>query len=132
MFLCFTCKIFTNTMLYSHDVFSFFPDFHKSPTTMAVIEEKNPLISYFREYSITTGVWLWFCCWTVAGRSEINGGTFYLVKIGVVFMKSQNFDGQKLVRVPTHPWILEKSLNFILNVQGLEIYLNCVEKPWNF
>ena len=34
-----------------------------------------------------------------------------------------------LFRVPTHPWILEKFLNFILKVQGLEIYLNFVKNP---
>ena len=33
------------------------------------------------------------------------------------------------IRVPTHPGILEKFLNFILKVSGLEIYLNFVKNP---
>ena len=37
-----------------------------------------------------------------------------------------------IVRVPTHPGILEKFLNFILKVQGLEIYLNFVKNPGFF
>ena len=35
-------------------------------------------------------------------------------------------------RVPTYPGILEKFLNFILKVQGLEIYLNFVKNPGIF
>ena len=34
--------------------------------------------------------------------------------------------------VPMHPGILEKFLNFILKVQGLEIYLNFVKNPGIF
>ena len=35
-------------------------------------------------------------------------------------------------RVPTHPGILEKVLNFILKVQGLEMYFNFCEKTLEF
>ena len=31
-------------------------------------------------------------------------GTFYLVEIDAVLMKSQIFDGQKLVKKPIHTW----------------------------
>ena len=69
---------------------------------MTKIEQKTHCSLIFEKYLNTTRVYLQFLCWTVAGRSEMYVGTFYLVKIDAVEEKSQNFDGQKLVKKPIH------------------------------
>ena len=99
----FTCIMVTNTMVYVHDVFNFSPDLRKSPAITAGIEGKTHCSLIFKKYSNTTRVYWQICCWLVAGRSEMYVGTFYLVEIDAVFMKSQIFDGQKLVKKPITP-----------------------------
>ena len=93
-------KLKQKTMDYLHYVLASTPHVRQSPVKMPDIEQKTNCSLILGKYLNTTRVCYCFCCWIVAGRSEMYVDTFYLVEIDAVFMKSQIFDGQKLVKKP--------------------------------